>query len=242
MNSSESKKLFPWVMLVSRLVLFAIVQVLIAVALVLSGVSDAWEESARWWVFSVIGANIVSILLLDRLYKHEGKRFLDLFRFERETIWKDLALAIGGFILAGPIAFIPMNLLGNRILGSYDHAIAMMFRPLPLWALLIGVLFPLTISFAELPTYFGYVMPRLQQQVGSGWLAWALASFFLGVQHSTLPLILDGRFFLWRGVMYLPFAFYIGLVIKVRPRLLPYLVIGHALIDFMTLSVYFMLK
>ena len=43
------------------------------------------------------------------------------------------------------------------------------------------------------------------------------------------------------SVMFLPFAFYIGLVIKLRPRLLPFLAIGHFLIDITTLTVYFTL-
>ncbi len=68
-----------------------------------------------------------------------------------------------------------------------------------------------------------------------------IASLFLGLQHATLPLILDGRFVLWRALMYLPFAFYIGAILKLRPRLLPFLVIGHALIDLATVAVYFTL-
>lgn len=242
MNSTPSKAAFPWLMVLSRTVLFAIVQALIAVFFLLSGVTDAWHESERWWVFSVTGANVVSIILLVWLFKREGKRYLDLFRFERKTLWKDIALVIGAFILAGPIAFFPMNVLGDLIVGSYDNAITMLFRPLPVWALIAGLLFPITISFAELPTYFGYVMPRLEQKPGSGWLAWGIASFFLGIQHATLPLIFDWDFILWRALMYLPFAFYIGLVLKLRPRLMPYLVIGHGLIDLMTLSVYLIPK
>lgn len=241
MNSTP-KTSFPWLMVISRTVLFAIVQALIAVLFLLSGVTDAWHESERWWIFSVASANFISIILLVWLFKREGKRYLELFRFERKTLWKDIALVIGAFILAGPIAFFPMNVLGNLILGSYNNAIAMLFRPLPVWALIAGLLFPITIAFAELPTYFGYVMPRLEQKLGSGWLAWGIASFFLGIQHATLPLIFDWNFILWRALMYLPFAFYIGLVLKFRPRLMPYLVIGHGLIDLMTLSVYLIPK
>jgi hypothetical protein len=228
-------------MLFSRLVLFAASQALIALALTISGVPDAWGESARWWIFSVIVTNAISITLLVQLFRREGKGYLNIFRFERGTVWMDIALALGALVLAAPIASIPTTALGQMLFGSADVPVEMMFRPLPTWAILLGALFPLTIAFAELPTYFGYTMPRLEQQVGNGWLAWALASLFLSLQHMTLPLILDWRFILWRAFMFLPFAFYVGLVLKLRPRLLPYLMIGHFMIDLLSLSTYLML-
>lgn len=133
-----------------------------------------------------------------------------------------------------------MNTLAAAIFGDAMAPINMMFLPLPAWALFLGLLFPLTIAFAELPTYFGYVMPRLAAQLKNGWIAWLLASFFLGLQHSFLPLILDGRFIIWRAGMYLPFALFAGLVLKLRPTLLPYFVVIHALVDISALSVYLM--
>jgi hypothetical protein len=68
-----------------------------------------------------------------------------------------------------------------------------------------------------------------------------LAAFFLAAQHMFLPLILDGRFMLWRLGMFLPFALFAGLVIKLRPTLLPYFMIVHALADMSTLAVYLMI-
>jgi len=51
----------------------------------------------------------------------------------------------------------------------------------------------------------------------------------------------DSDFMLWRIGMYLPFAFFAGLVLKLRPQLLPYFVIVHALMDVSTLAVYWMI-
>ncbi len=56
-----------------------------------------------------------------------------------------------------------------------------------------------------------------------------------------LPLILDGRFMLWRLGMYLPFALFAGLILKLRPTLLPYFMIIHALADLSAVSVYLMI-
>lgn len=227
-------------MLVSRTLFFAGVQAIFALGYLAAGSAAAWHESERWWILCAAGANILSILLLNWLFKREGGRFLELFRFHRVTFRKDLGLALLTFIIAAPIAYYPMTILGDLILGSAARSTDFLFRPLPGWVLLIGLLFPLTIALAELPTYFGYVMPRLAKKFGSSWPAWALSSFFLGLQHATLPLIFDGPYLLWRALMYMPFAFYVGLVVKLRPRLMPFLVIGHMLIDLMTLSVYLM--
>ncbi len=149
-------------------------------------------------------------------------------QIKRATVKADVAWLLGSSVIGLPVMGLPMTNLAVLIFGNSMTPINMMFQSLPLWALIVGVLFPLTIAFAELPTYFGYVMPRLALQLKSSWLAWLIAAFFLGFQHCFLPLILDGRFFVWRLGMCLPVALFIGLLLKLRPSLLPYAVIVHA--------------
>jgi hypothetical protein len=84
-------------------------------------------------------------------------------------------------------------------------------------------------------------MPRLEAQLKNGWSAWFLASFFLAAQHMFRPLIFDGGLMLWRLGMFLPFALFIGLVVKIRPSLLPYFMVIHALLDVTTVLVYLMI-
>jgi hypothetical protein len=84
-------------------------------------------------------------------------------------------------------------------------------------------------------------MPRIAAQMKNGWFAWLIASFFLAAQHMFLPLILDGRFMMWRLGMYLPFALFAGLMLKLRPSLLPYYMIVHALMDVSAVMVYVMI-
>ena len=230
----------PWLMLVSRCLLFLFFQALFALVFWLAG-KDGWDESARWWVFMVAFANLVSIGLLVWAFRAEGKRYLDILRFSRQTLKTDLLWLIGSSVIGLPIAAAPMGNLAVWLFGDSMTPVNMMFRPVPIWALVLGLLFPLTIGFAELPTYFGYVMPRLAAQLKNGWLAWLISAFFLGVQHCFLPFIPDGRFILWRAGMYLPFALFTGLMLKFRPGLLPYMAIVHALMDVSTLSVYFMI-
>jgi hypothetical protein len=232
---------YPRRMLISRSALFLFFQLLIALVLAIAGISAAWNESARWWTFIAFLANFVSIYLLVRVFNAEGKRYFEEIRFSRATLKTDLIWFFLSSLLGLPIAAAPMNILGAAIFGDPMIPTYMMFRPLPVWAFVLSFLFPLTIAFAELPTYFGYVMPRLADQLKNGWLAWLIASLALAAQHMFLPLILDGRFMLWRLGMYLPFALFAGLMIKIRPTVLPYYMIVHALIDISAVTVYLMI-
>jgi hypothetical protein len=232
---------YPWLMLVSRSILFLFFQLLIALVLALTGTLSAWNESARWWTFIAFLANFASIYLLVRVFNIEGKRYLDAIRFSRATVKTDLIWFLLSSLIGMPIAALPMNILGAAIFGDPMIPTYMLFRPLPTWAFVLSFLFPLTIAFAELPTYFGYVMPRLGTQIKNGWLAWLIASLALAAQHMFLPLILDGGFLVWRLLMYLPFALFAGLMIKLRPTLLPYYMLVHALIDISAVSVYLMI-
>ncbi len=227
----------PWLMLFSRSILFIVAQALTAIVLSLAGTSPAWSEAARWWILFPILANIGSIILLVYVFRAEGKRYLDILRFNRQTWKTDLLWFFGSGLLGMPIAAAPMSFLGAAIFGDQMAPIQMLFRPLPAWALVVGLLFPLTIAFAELPTYFGYIMPRLFDGKRP-WLAYLVAAAFLAAQHIFLPFIADGRYLLWRGLMFLPFALYGGLMVKLRPNLLPYFATVHALMDISVLTVY----
>lgn len=224
----------PWLMLPARLALFAFWQIAVATVLLLLGVADAWRASAAWWPVTAVPANLVCIGLLHTLYRREGARYWAIFRIQRQTLKKDLLILLGALILTGPIAFIPNILSANWLFGTQQAALDLFIQPLPLWGIVLaGILFPVTIALAELPTYFAYIMPRLELQAGR-WPAVLLPSLFLAAQHCTLPLIWNGRFLLWRFFMFLPFALFLALLLRWRPQLLPYLVVVHGLMDLAT--------
>ncbi len=240
-SSSATVVSHPWLILISRSVLFLLFQLLITLLLALTGTRSAWNESARWWTFMAFLANFVSIYLLVRLFNAEGKRYFEVIRFSKATWKADLLWFILATVVAMPIIAAPREPLAIAIFGDVATANNMLFQTLPTWAFVLSFLFPLTIAFAELPTYFAYCMPRLEAQLKNGWLAWLITSFFLAAQHIFLPLILDGGYLLWRFGMFLPFALFTGFVIKLRPSLLPYFLIVHALLDVSTVLVYLMI-
>src|SRR5689334_3929806 len=94
----------PWLMLISRSALFLLFQLLIALAFAFAGNPSAWDESARWWTFTAFFTNVVSIYLLARLFKSEGKNYFEAIRFSRTTWKTDLLWFIGFSIIGLPVA------------------------------------------------------------------------------------------------------------------------------------------
>ncbi len=216
------------VALVSRTVLFALWQAVIAAIYALFGSRTPWDASAAWWPVTATLTNLVSIALLVLWLRYEGAHFWSVYRFDRTTWKHDLPVAIGVCALSAPAVVLSSYVLATALFGDAASVVDRYILPLPLWAAGISlVAFPITIALAELPTYFGYVMPRL----GRGWGAVAASACFISLQHATLPLLFDGRFMLWRAGMFLPFAVLLAIALRWRPRLLLYLTIVHGLLD-----------
>ena len=231
-----------WIMLMARTVLFAVFQAVIAFGFWMWGAVDPWDASVAYWPLTITLTNLVCLALLDRLARREGIRLLELIQFERQHVALDLFTAVMILVACAPLVLFPNDALSLWLFGDLNAPSAMFFRPLPYGvALACLVLFPLTVALAELPTYFAYVMPRLAVISRRPWLAWVLASLWLGVQHATLPLVLDWRFVTWRALMFMPFALFIGACLLWRPRLLPYLMVGHGLLDLVTMWMIFKL-
>ena len=218
-----------------RLILFAVFQSMIALFLSLNGSMEGWKMSAGWWLISATLTNLVTIYFLSFRFRAENTRYFQVIHFEKGYTRLDLLFLFGFLLISAPLIYLFNTPAAQLIFGNSTIALAYLFRPLPLWAAWLGVIiFPITIAFAELPFYFGYIMPRLHALKVKPWLVIALPVLFLAAQHCTLPLIFDWRFILWRFLMFLPFALLLGLALYRRPRMLPYLMIVHALMDLST--------
>ena len=109
----QTKPSIPWLMLISRSVLFILFQCLFTLIFIMTTSSaSAWDEATRWWTFAVILTNVCSIYLLDRVFKAEGKRFPDILKFSRATWKADLWWFIAFSIVGMPIATLPREPLG----------------------------------------------------------------------------------------------------------------------------------
>ncbi len=215
----------PWLVLPARLLLFAGFEALFALAL------GGWAASAPWWpVFGAL-ANVATIILLVVLMRGEGASFRSLLALDNARRSGDLMRLPVVAVIAGLLAYLPNVWVATWLYGSADGPLAVFLGPLPVWAVVAAIAFPLTVMFAELPLYFGYAMPRLAAQTGRAWPAIVLPALFLAAQHVTLPLVFDPRFALWRLLMFLPFALFLGVVLRRRPSLMIYLIVLHGLLD-----------
>ncbi|MBN1451787.1 MAG: hypothetical protein JW963_12290 [Anaerolineales bacterium] len=235
------KTWYPWLMLVIRSLLFLAFQAGFALALHLSGSSVPWDASATWWPFAIIFTDLACLGLLIRFYRQERQCFWDILRIERQFVKQDLLFMLGFLMIAAPLGYLPNIWSAQWLFGDPQVALDLLVRPLPAWAAITSLmLFPLLQGLVEIPTYMLYAMPRLEAQGLRPWLALALASFFLSAQHIFAPFLPDGRFISYRLVMFLPFAILVAIVMRARPRLMPYIAVIHVLMD-MSVAVMFLM-
>jgi hypothetical protein len=223
---------WPWAMALVRSVLFVALQSLVALLVGLVGSRDAWADSVRWWPLTATFANVANLALLSWLANGEGIRLRDLYHLDRGSWKRDTRLFVGAFVVLVPLTILPSSLLSLGLWGSVDTPTATMFQALPLWAAVpLLVLFPVSVALSELPTYFGYAMPRLQALTGRRTSMLLLLAGALALQHVVLPLVLDWRFVAWRLLMYAPFALFVAWALDRRPTLMPYFMGMHVLLD-----------
>lgn len=135
------------------------------------------------------------------------------------------------------LVLVPSFIISNWFWGNGTYYHEILFQPIPVYMIyFLLVAFPISIGFAELATYFGYIMPRLKQRMNNGWLAVLLPIVFLSIQHFALPLVFDSKFIMFRALMYLPLSIMLGIALNKRPTLLPYLSVLHVLLDAMTVT------
>ena len=234
MNPAITKRI-PWILLFGRILLFILIQSLFAFGLFLINDPTPWKSSGAFWMISVSIANLVCLATMTGLYRAQGKSYWDLFRISKENIKKDLLVLLPTLLITGPIAMLPNTLLANAIFGGPEATLAYLLQPVHMWIAIAGIiLFPITQGATELGLYFMVAMPGISKPVDQNkpavW-AYLVCAFMLGIQHAAAPLHSDASYLLWRGLMFIPFALFIGFILRWRPRLLPYVAVVHMLMD-----------
>ena len=221
-----------WRMVFLRSALFLAFQALFALIYWLTGASDPWGASVAWWPLAVFLTGAVNFAFLIRLLRAEGSSYREMVRFRGGEIGKDLLWLLGLLVISAPLAMLPGQLLATALFGSVEAASALYIQPLPFAAAAaLMFLMPLAQGLTELPNYFGYCRPRIERDARSAALAIAVTVGMLAAQHIFAPFIPDARYLVFRGLSFLPFALALGVGLRWRPRLLPYMMVVHFLMD-----------
>jgi len=221
-----------WGLLAARTLAFLAAQGVVVGGLALVGTREPLWASAAWWPVAATLANLAGLTLLAWRLRVEGVGWRTLLLPTPGRWWRDAALALALLPLIAVAGAWPPVALGTALWGDPAIGQGLLVGPLPTWAALVALLlFPITTAAVELPTYGGYVLPRLRAAGIPVLLAIAIVGLVLGVQHGALPFLPASKFFLWRSTMFLPFAVVLVAAVAWRPRLLPWFVGVHLLLD-----------
>ncbi len=222
----------PWLILISRLGGFTIIQACIALSFFLTGSTNAWENSLQYWPLGVIFVDILCLIFLIFYYRAHGVSYFSFFKFQRKTMKRDLLITIFLFLGFVLLSMAPNIGLAMLLFGNPQAGLEMMDIGIPLWVKLVSLIpFPLFQMTTEIPLYMLYCGNELQKKKIRPWVSFGLSALFLSVQHMSMPLILDGIIILYRLIMFIPLSIFIALVIYKKPHLLPYMIIIHGLMD-----------
>lgn len=217
-----------WRLLGARTLALVVAQAVIAGALLLTGEAEPWWRSAAWWPVAATLANVAGAAFLGwrlRVERIGWRRFLAWGEAGRS----DAAWMLGLLALVATAVSVPSVALGHTLWGDPSVGQLMLVGPLPSWAAWVAlVAFPITTGAVELPTYAGYVLPRLRTAGTSTVAAVLVVGGALGVQHGALPFLPASGFFLWRTLMFVPSALTLIAILAWRPRLLPWWMVAHA--------------
>jgi hypothetical protein len=213
----------------------------------------SWNDTFAWWPFQMIASNCICFLVLIKLTKNDRVplRKIYLSPFEkgigiggitgpfRERHFKNRALNVLYDISLFMTLLLTLGLIAFCIVRQIDHQIQarVMLAPLgalPLWAVIsITILLPLTMPFVEVPWYFGYFFPKLEELLGgkgrhTGLLvAFSLTTTAFALQHCFQPFFFNGTFIALRFFKELPLILLAAWVIRTIPRFTPYILFLH---------------
>lgn len=181
-----------------------------------------------WMNVLIVVIDVVTLVLVHRLLRAEGRGLTDLLSFRGADVgW---GLLCGLIVL---VAWVPAFLIGNLV--AYQGAPpASSYPPVPLWIGVLSVtIMPVTIGLAEEALYRGYLQPRLAGVLGQARAVIAASAFF-AVQHIAFAPF-DPRAMIFGIVRtFLAGLVFAGLFLW-RRRVMP-LAVGHWLLDLLGLG------
>ncbi|QWW20332.1 CPBP family intramembrane metalloprotease [Schaalia sp. 19OD2882] len=140
----------------------------------------ATHQSLIWTNLAVIAVDILTLVVLARLMRAEGKRLVDLYR---PFALKDIAWGLLCFVIVW-VAWLPATFIGNLVAHHGAPPAPTSSMPeVPLWlGILALTVMPMTIAVAEEGLYRGYLQSRVAGRL-SLVPSILLVSLVFGLQH-----------------------------------------------------------
>jgi len=207
--SANYCSVWPYLILLARLVLAAVSQLVVAAAISCrqgrtSTSINPLQAAAPYWIVYGTLIDFGSLLLLHKLLKNEGVRIVDVLGWRQGLSDTGSSGISSGLMSSVGISFVivlVMAVVGpivEKVVYGSDSAPYPMV-PLPTWASAYALLvWPIPWAVAEQMVYFGYALPRLQQRHTKTTSA-LLVSIGWGLQHCALPIV-DVRWAIYRFI------------------------------------------
>lgn len=183
------------------------------------------SDISNWWSIVATVINIVTIVILVMITRKMKSSYWKLINYEKgKTKIKQVVVMSIIVLLVGTSG---MYLSGFICYGVIPYSPPMMIAPIPvILAIINTIVLPLTVPFAEDGLYLGCGV----NQIKNKYLAIFVPAFFYAIQHSFIPLLLDGKFIIYRFLSFLPLTIILCWHYHKNKNPLP-IMIGHALIE-----------
>ncbi len=188
------------------------------------------SDISNWWTIVATVVNLFTIAVLVIAAKKNGMTYWELIGYRKGATKISQVVIISVIVLVMGTG--GMYLAGFLCYGTLPYMSPMMIAPIPLILAVINFLpLPVTTAFAEDGLYLGCGV----NHIGHKALAIIVPAFFYALQHCFIPTLFDAKYILYRFLSFLPLTLVLCWYYHKKRNPVP-IMIGHALIDMMTVS------
>ena len=188
------------------------------------------DEISNWWTIVATIVNVITIVVLVFAAKKNGMTYWELIGYRKGNTKISQVVVVSIIVLV--IGTGGMYLAGYLCYGVIPYSSPMMIAPIPKVLAIINFLpLPITTALAEDGLYLGCGVNQIENKM----LAIILPAFFYALQHCFIPTLFDAKYILYRLLSFLPLTIILCWYYYKKKNPVP-VMIGHALIDMMTVS------
>ena len=187
-------------------------------------------EISKWWTIVATVVNLFTIVVLVLAAKKNGMTYWELISYKKGNTKISQIVLVSVIVLV--MGTCGMYLAGFLCYGVLPYLSPMMIAPIPMVLAIINFLpLPITTALAEDGLYLGCGVNHIENKM----IAIIIPAFFYALQHCFIPTLFDAKYILYRFLSFLPLTIILCWYYYKKRNPVP-VMIGHALIDMMTVS------